>query len=607
MRRLTFIFLIITPLIFLSACSTLDTQAWMDKYGVQSDMIASIEIKPPSPEIPKQLARFSGIWCGNFSWSDSPTCLAVEEIYPDSAIVWRIWGEDRKKRYTPGVEKQTAKFTKDGALFLYFTSSERIDRENTYSFKKDSDQLELVQSWGVQGRERWDRATLTKVDVTVIAKNTKIIPTAQLPSYAETKPTPLPVLASTTVIQPKQEPSYKPLPPVLMYSYIVQDSNNNRILEGGEEVTLKVEIENKGKGEARNVQVILSGNQTLVGYLGEKSLVGDIKAGEKKAAEFKAVLPTKIPAITAEISMEVKESRGYSPVETKTLKIAMKPAEAKEIVEVISEINVDDIPSKTLHARKNDFAIVIGISNYREKIIAPVKYAKKDAEIMAGYLENIVGIPKTNIKVLTDNSATKSDIEAYMEDWLKRRAKQNSTVFVYYAGHGAPDLEGNEAYIVPYEGHPDFPSKLYSVKKMYESLNKLPTKDVIVMLDSCFSGAGERGITKIGTRPLVISLETPLLAGGKIMVLAASTGTQISSDYDKVKHGLFTYYLLRGMRGEADKNGNGIVELGELYDYVRANVSEKASLELNRDQTPVLLPSTETVSLKLKLPVAKIR
>jgi len=579
----------------------------MDKYGVQSDMIASIEIKPPSPEIPKQLARFSGIWCGNFSWSDSPTCLAVEEIYPDSAIVWRIWGEDRKKRYTPGVEKQTAKFTKDGALFLYFTSSERIDRENTYSFKKDSDQLELVQSWGVQGRERWDRATLTKVDVTVIAKNTKIIPTAQLPSYAETKPTPLPVLASTTVIQPKQEPSYKPLPPVLMYSYIVQDSNNNRILEGGEEVTLKVEIENKGKGEARNVQVILSGNQTLVGYLGEKSLVGDIKAGEKKAAEFKAVLPTKIPAITAEISMEVKESRGYSPVETKTLKIAMKPAEAKEIVEVISEINVDDIPSKTLHARKNDFAIVIGISNYREKIIAPVKYAKKDAEIMAGYLENIVGIPKTNIKVLTDNSATKSDIEAYMEDWLKRRAKQNSTVFVYYAGHGAPDLEGNEAYIVPYEGHPDFPSKLYSVKKMYESLNKLPTKDVIVMLDSCFSGAGERGITKIGTRPLVISLETPLLAGGKIMVLAASTGTQISSDYDKVKHGLFTYYLLRGMRGEADKNGNGIVELGELYDYVRANVSEKASLELNRDQTPVLLPSTETVSLKLKLPVAKIR
>jgi len=86
---------------------------------------------------------------------------------------------------------------------------------------------------------------------------------------------------------------------------------------------------------------------------------------------------------------------------------------------------------------------------------------------------------------------------------------------------------------------------------MYDALNKLPVREVVVMLDSCFSGAKGRSITGEGTRPVSISIENPVLAGGKIVVIAASSGSQMSSDYDKVKHGLFTYYLLRGMRGEA--------------------------------------------------------
>jgi hypothetical protein len=59
------------------------------------------------------------------------------------------------------------------------------------------------------------------------------------------------------------------------------------------------------------------------------------------------------------------------------------------------------------------------------------------------------------------------------------------------------------------------------------------------------------------------------------------------------------------MRGEADANRNGVVELGELYSFVKAQVAEKASLEMNRDQTPVLLPSEESAGDRLKLPVAR--
>lgn len=396
--------------------------------------------------------------------------------------------------------------------------------------------------------------------------------------------------------------------PHLIFSTYLKDQNNNRVLDGGEEVSLKVTVENKGEGAVKDVQVILSGNKTLIEYLGERKFIGDIKPNEKKTVEFKTVLPASIPSEAAMLKIELKEAMGTSSSEVKILKVAMRPREIREVIEVISEINVDDIPLKTKNfERKDTFALVIGISKYREEAIPAVKYASRDAEIVAKYLENVGGIPRNNIKLLTDASVTKSDLEAYIGDWLARRVNKDSVVFVYYAGHGAPDIESKEAYIVPYEGHPDFPSKLYSLKKMYESLNKLPAGEVIVMLDSCFSGTGGRSITKSGARPLVISIENPVLASGKINILAASTGSQISSDYDSAKHGLFTYFLLRGMRGEADKNGNGTIELGELYDYVKTNVSEKASLELNRDQTPVLLPSADTAPHRLKMPMAKIK
>ncbi|BCB96057.1 hypothetical protein JZK55_09790 [Dissulfurispira thermophila] len=289
--------------------------------------------------------------------------------------------------------------------------------------------------------------------------------------------------------------------PRLTFTTFLRDQNNNRVLDGGEEVLLKVTVENKGEGIAKDVQVILSGNKILTDYLGERKFIGDINPAEKKVVEFKAVLPAQIPSESATLRIALKDAMELSSSEVKVLKIAMRPKEIKEkeVVEVISVVNVDDIPLKTKNfERKDAFALVIGISKYREETIPQVKYASRDAEVFAKYLENIGGIPRGNIKVLTDTSVTKSDLEAYIEDWLARRATKDSTVFVYYAGHGAPDMENKEAYIVPYEGHPDFPSKLYPLKKMYESLNKLPAKEVIVMIDSCFSGVGGRSVAKSG-------------------------------------------------------------------------------------------------------------
>lgn len=260
-------------------------------------------------------------------------------------------------------------------------------------------------------------------------------------------------------------------------------------------------------------------------------------------------------------------------------------------------------PASTLRAQApvkefqqpNAYAVVIGISQYREEVIPKVPYAAKDAETIAKVLEIQGGIPKTHIKLLTDSKATNTDIRNHVNDWLRMRVKSDSIVYIYYAGHGTPNPQTGEVYLVPWEGHPDFPSGLYPLKDFYASLDKLPAKEIVVMLDSCFSGAPGRSVLAKGTRPMVISLENPLLAGGKIAVLSASTGNQMSSDYDKTGHGLFTHYLLAGLGGAADKDKNHLVTLKELYPYVREHVSETALDELNREQTPMLLPGEDAL------------
>jgi len=264
--------------------------------------------------------------------------------------------------------------------------------------------------------------------------------------------------------------------------------------------------------------------------------------------------------------------------------------------------DVDAIPAARKSAKERDaVALVIGISRYRDESIPQVRYAKRDAETMASYLEAIAGISRSRMKVLVDDGATQSDLASYIEEWLPRRVSADTAVYVYYAGHGMPNLTNGKAYLVPYDGHPDFASKLYPLDRLYENLEKLPSKEVVVMLDSCFSGATGRSVLPSGARPMGLAVEGVTANIKKSVVLTASSGTQISSDYDDQGHGLFTYYLLKGLRGEADKDSNGIVQIDELYNFVKASVTKVASEVMNRDQTPLLLPPADVLGSKGKI------
>jgi len=268
---------------------------------------------------------------------------------------------------------------------------------------------------------------------------------------------------------------------------------------------------------------------------------------------------------------------------------------------VVTSVDVDDVPQSEAIPNKNRYAVVIGIERYRRDL-PNVNFASHDAKVVREYLTKRLGFSEQNVVSLINDHAAKSDMEKYLEYWLPEHVDNDSTVLIYFSGHGAPNLKTNEGYILPYDGDPTYLDGTgYSLKRLYETLEKSPAKEVVVMLDSCFSGTGGRSVISKGLRPVVISVENPLLAGGKTVVLTASSGVQSSSTYNSKSHGLLTYFLLKGLQGSADQNNDGKIDLSEVYAYLRPQVEIVARQEFNNEQTPQLLGSPAMLSKAIML------
>jgi ankyrin repeat protein len=253
--------------------------------------------------------------------------------------------------------------------------------------------------------------------------------------------------------------------------------------------------------------------------------------------------------------------------------------------------DIEEIPSFKAKSNKNAYAIVIGIENYRQKL-PRVDFAASDAKLVSDYLSKAMGYPEENIITLLNENASYVDLAKYLEQWLANNVEKGGTVFVYYSGHGAPNPKTGDAYLVPYDGDPVFIEKTgYSLKKMYEALGKLPAKEIIVALDSCFSGAGGRSVIAEGSRPLVMNLERSLTVSKNMTVMAAASGSQISSTYKEKGHGLFTYFLLKGIKNEDVIKQDGSIAIKDLFTYVKPQVERIARKQYNNEQTPQLIES----------------
>lgn len=260
-------------------------------------------------------------------------------------------------------------------------------------------------------------------------------------------------------------------------------------------------------------------------------------------------------------------------------------------LEPASKSDVDELPFTNSKLNKNAYAVVIGIEQYRQNL-PKADYAVQDAQTVTSYLTHVLGYPEENVITLLNDRASYVDLAKYFERWLPNNVEKDSIVFIYYSGHGAPNLKTGGAYLVPYDGDPSFLDQTgYSLKKMYDVLGTLPAKEIIVALDSCFSGAGGRSVIAKGSRPLVINLQDTVVLPKNMMILSASSGDEISSTYDEKGHGLFTYFMLKGIRTENVVKEDGSIKIDNLFSYIKPNVTRVSRKKYNNEQTPQLIMS----------------
>lgn len=400
-------------------------------------------------------------------------------------------------------------------------------------------------------------------------------------------------------------------------------------LQAGEQVKIKLVIQNIGQNMALNTSYRIVSEDKNIFIIDGAGDLGDIGIGEVKEFEFymspnkRVKTSDKLP-----VFMTLQEDIGKGSLVNYQLPVFLnqKPPET-EIVEVVPNRenldvaiivhghgvfktnvgNIIDIHTVKLSVKKikHSVGVVIGIEKYTE--LPPAPYADNDAEIMKKYFEETFGIEQVVLY-------TNEDVSGFIFDDIfnpdngelqKAILKGESDLFVFYSGHGIPSKDGQNIYLFPSDGKISrLQTQGYNINTLYENLEKLEARSVTVFLDACFSGAS-RTTEKHKTENLVAmkgikvkpkTLE-PWQNNENFIVFTSSSGEETSLGFDVTKTGLFTYFLCAGLQGKADLNNDREITAGELDIYLHENVT-KTSRKISGLQTPVFHGKKEKVLVK---------
>ncbi|MFZ2225559.1 MAG: caspase family protein [Candidatus Deferrimicrobium sp.] len=428
-----------------------------------------------------------------------------------------------------------------------------------------------------------------------------------------------------SVIQPFMTQALVP-PDLVVASVGVDDFNKNRKIEPGETAVLTVRIHNRGHGEARKVTAdVVVGENVFLGGGETRFDLGTLAPGAYRDITFPVWSNKKIrDSQPIPVSIRLTEARPRFSVE-RPLQLVMSapqrdpmemPVPGKAGVVAMGSVgnapaldpDVDRLVPSGEAAGPYDVAIVIGNRDYRAT--APVEFAKNDAAIVKEYLLHAFGFKPGNILYEEDATlatffklfGTPGNPKGRVSDLVNRKPGVAS-VFVYYSGHGAPDPNSGEAYLVPSDGEPDYLSSGgYRLRTLYKNLGALPARTVTIVLDSCFSGKSGDGKTLFkNISPGVLVPKGAYQAPANALLIASARENQVSNWYPEMHHSLFTYYFLKALQGDADVNEDRAITVGELRRYLSENVPIEARARTSRDQDPVIQGmGDEHVLLRLK-------
>ncbi|MBR9921882.1 MAG: peptidase C14 caspase catalytic subunit p20 [Bacteroidetes bacterium] len=221
------------------------------------------------------------------------------------------------------------------------------------------------------------------------------------------------------------------------------------------------------------------------------------------------------------------------------------------------------------------WAVVIGVGEYGH--MPQLKYTDDDAYKIYAFLKSPQGgaLPDEQIRVLVDGNATRANIVDAMEQTFMR-ADANDVVIFYFSGHG---LEGS-FLPVDYDGY----NNLLKHDEITRLLEKSQAKHKIVLADACHSGS--LLAMKAPNRPMLQRYYSAFEdSDGGMALLMSSRGSEFSLEDGGLRSGVFSYFLVEGLKGGADVDQDGIVVIQEIYDYVNQHVVSYTA----RAQTPTLM------------------
>jgi caspase domain-containing protein len=263
---------------------------------------------------------------------------------------------------------------------------------------------------------------------------------------------------------------------------------------------------------------------------------------------------------------------------------------------------------------REQWAVVIGVGHYSNAAIPQLHYTVADAELVQQVLVGQGGFKKDNVLLITDKTERKPtlrDLKWALGTFLARSAKKDDLIVIFFAGHGAPEVDprgaesdGLAKYLVPSDADPnDLYSTALPMDEFQTIFDRIEAERVVVFVDACYSGAaGGRTFASKRTRATRVDevfLDRLTRSKGRA-ILTASRGSEVSLEVPELGHGLFTHYLVQGLRGAADLDRDGIVSLQELYQYLEQQVSQK-SRSIGGNQHPVMKGELEGLMPLIKV------
>ena len=278
----------------------------------------------------------------------------------------------------------------------------------------------------------------------------------------------------------------------------------------------------------------------------------------------------------------------FGNTDSATVTVSRQVADSRPAIPKLNPANVK------VQRSRDAVAIIIGIENYRR--VAKADFANADAKEFYTYASRALGVKPENIKLLVDDGADDIEMLNAFQNWLPLKVNKGKTdVYVFYSGHGYPSQDGKSLYFLPFNVDKQYLDRTsVKQKEIVSALQRAQAKSVTMFIDACYSGQTRNGeVLVAGIKPVFITAEERAYPP-EFTVITASAADQFSSASQDLKHGIFSFYLMKALEGDADENNDGRLTSGELQRYLSDMVGRQA-MGLNRTQNTQLFGNADRV------------